>query len=213
MFLEIEQKVAVLSALGLQPQAMGEGEVEGGSAETQQQEAEVEEADVLSSKLELLKTSLVTFQILLQERQNQEHSHTHPGEKVHTHTHTHAHAGEQVHTHEDAKKNLSFVASKADSLSREHLTLVYLHYFALFSPTFAFYKMLSKLLSLQASAPRERPPKAELRRSASVQEMLSSSKNKLIRQSSLQQQQVQLSCIRSDTRSKDSSASLPITSR
>ncbi|KAJ8290336.1 hypothetical protein GJAV_G00011560 [Gymnothorax javanicus] len=56
MFLEIEQKVAQLSDLGQQE----------GTGGTQQQ------VEALSSKLELLKTSLVTFQQMLQERQNVE---------------------------------------------------------------------------------------------------------------------------------------------
>ncbi|KAG5857708.1 hypothetical protein ANANG_G00022250 [Anguilla anguilla] len=56
MFLEIEAKVASLSDLGQQE----------ASSETHHQ------VEALSSRLELLKTSLVTFQQLLQERQNVE---------------------------------------------------------------------------------------------------------------------------------------------
>ncbi|KAG9336608.1 hypothetical protein JZ751_002955 [Albula glossodonta] len=56
MFLEIEKKVSGLSALGQQD----------GTTGTHQ------EAEALSTKLELLKTSLVTFQQLLQERQSME---------------------------------------------------------------------------------------------------------------------------------------------
>uniref|UniRef100_A0AAZ3SBV4 Spectrin repeat containing, nuclear envelope 2b n=1 Tax=Oncorhynchus tshawytscha TaxID=74940 RepID=A0AAZ3SBV4_ONCTS len=111
MFLEIEQKVASLSVL----------EQQEGSAGSHQ------EAELLSSKLELLKTSLVTFQLLLQERQSHE--------QMHTSTHTE----EQVP-----------------------------------SPS--------------PSSPRKLPLEGRLQRSGSVQEILSSSKSKLFRQTSFQQQ-------------------------
>ncbi|KAJ8411705.1 hypothetical protein AAFF_G00153430 [Aldrovandia affinis] len=97
MFLEIEQKVASLSALGQQEGTTGAHQ----------------EAEALSSKLELLKTSLVTFQHVLQERQSAEQEIVQQG---------------------------------------------------------------------------ERPLESVLKRRASVHEMLTSSKSKLIRQSSLQQQ-------------------------
>ncbi|KAG7466266.1 hypothetical protein MATL_G00163020 [Megalops atlanticus] len=97
MFLEIEQKVASLSALGQQTGSPGAHQ----------------EAEALSSKLEVLKSSLVTFQQLLQERQNEE---------------------QEVLRH------------------------------------------------------AEPPLEGRLKRSASVQEMLTSTKSKLIRQNSMQQQ-------------------------
>ncbi|KAJ8288954.1 hypothetical protein COCON_G00016130 [Conger conger] len=69
MFLEIEQKVASLSELGQQEVASGAHQ----------------QVEALSSKLELLKSSLVTFQMLLQERQNVEQEmqqEEHPQERV-----------------------------------------------------------------------------------------------------------------------------------
>lgn len=62
MFLEIEQKVAFLSDLAQQEEAW----CQEGTASTHQ------EAEALSSKLEGLKSSLVKFQMLLQERHNEE---------------------------------------------------------------------------------------------------------------------------------------------
>ena len=67
MFQEIEQKVSSLSVVSSEEQ------------EEAHQEAQ-QEAEALSSKLEVLKESLVTFQIILQEK--------HTEEQVHTHTHT-----------------------------------------------------------------------------------------------------------------------------
>lgn len=73
MFLEIEQKVVSLSALDRQHQdelgAVG---------------AQHEAAELLSSKLELLKANLVCFQQLLQDRQGEERgvAHKEPQEKV-----------------------------------------------------------------------------------------------------------------------------------
>lgn len=69
MFLEIEQKVAGLSALGLAAAADLQQDELGAS----QQEA----AELLSSKLELLKANLVRFQQLLQDRQGEERGVTH----------------------------------------------------------------------------------------------------------------------------------------
>lgn len=70
MFLEIEQKVSKLSGLG---------QVAGQVTGQQQQQAELgavgsqqEAAELLSSKLELLKANLISFQQLLQERQGEE---------------------------------------------------------------------------------------------------------------------------------------------
>ncbi|XP_037652752.1 nesprin-2-like isoform X2 [Sebastes umbrosus] len=57
MFLEIEQRVASLTPLGDQQQ---------------QQDQQDEAAELLSSKLELLKSNLVSFQQLLQDRQEEE---------------------------------------------------------------------------------------------------------------------------------------------
>lgn len=59
MFLEIERRVSSLTALG--------------PAAEQQDEA----AELLSSKLELLKANLVSFQQLLQDRQGEERTLTH----------------------------------------------------------------------------------------------------------------------------------------
>lgn len=69
MFLEIEQKVAGLSALGLAAAADLQQDELGAS----QQEA----AELLSSKLELLKANLVRFQQLLQDRQGEDRGVTH----------------------------------------------------------------------------------------------------------------------------------------
>lgn len=69
MFLEIEQKVASLSALG---PAADQRQDELGAVGSQQ-----EAADLLSSKLELLKANLVGFQRLLQDRQGEERSIVH----------------------------------------------------------------------------------------------------------------------------------------
>lgn len=71
MFLEIEQKVAGLSALGLAAAADLQQDELGAVAS--QQEA----AELLSSKLELLKANLVRFQQLLQDRQGEERGVTH----------------------------------------------------------------------------------------------------------------------------------------
>ncbi|KAK9534167.1 hypothetical protein VZT92_009231 [Zoarces viviparus] len=100
MFLEIEQRVSGLSAIGH-------------PADRRQDEA----AELLSSKLELLKTNLVSFQQLLQERQGEER----------------------------------------------------------------------RAPQEQTSAPRPER-RSQLRRSSSVQEIFSSPRNQLLRQSSLQQQ-------------------------
>ncbi|MGH0145623.1 UNVERIFIED_CONTAM: hypothetical protein FKN15_051455 [Acipenser sinensis] len=70
MFLEIEQKVAFLSDLAQQEEAW----CQEGTASTHQ------EAEALSSKLEGLKSSLVKFQMLLQERHNEEQDGKHPSE-------------------------------------------------------------------------------------------------------------------------------------
>ncbi|XP_041668046.1 nesprin-2-like isoform X2 [Cheilinus undulatus] len=115
MFLEIEQKVAGLSALGL-PSDRQQDEL---GAMGSQQEA----AELLSSKLELLKANLVCFQQLLQDRQGEE----------------------RVTANKEPQEQ------KADSQS-------------------------------------ERPLESRLQRSGSVQEIFSSPRNKLLRQSSLQQQ-------------------------
>lgn len=64
MFLEIEQKVATLSALR---QAADQDELEAVGSQR-------EEAEQLSSKLELLKANLVGFQQLLQHQQTEERS-------------------------------------------------------------------------------------------------------------------------------------------
>lgn len=80
MFLEIEQKVAGLSALSLAAAADLQSDELGAVAS--QQEA----AELLSSKLELLKANLVRFQQLLQDRQGEERGVTHrePQEQVRT---------------------------------------------------------------------------------------------------------------------------------
>lgn len=62
MFLEIEQKVSSLSALG--PAADLQNEP--GAVASQQ------EAELLASKLDVLKTNLVSFQQLLLDRQEEE---------------------------------------------------------------------------------------------------------------------------------------------
>ncbi|KAJ4938827.1 hypothetical protein JOQ06_028293 [Pogonophryne albipinna] len=105
MFLEIERRVSSLTALG--------------PAAEQQDEA----AELLSSKLELLKANLVSFQQLLQDRQGEE--------RTLTHTETQG--------------------QKSAAQSERHL-------------------------------------ESRLQRSSSVQEIFSSPRNKLLRQSSLQQQ-------------------------
>lgn len=79
MFLEIEQKVATLSALR---QAAGQQQ------QQQQDELEAvgsqqEEAELLSSKLELLKANLVGFQQLLQHQQTEKRSITHQEVRSH----------------------------------------------------------------------------------------------------------------------------------
>ncbi|CAL8283450.1 unnamed protein product [Lota lota] len=117
MLQEIEQKVASLSDSS-SPQDLNQKqdlEIQGGPVSAG---SDQESAELLASKLELLKTNLVSFQHLLEERQGEE-------------------------------------------------------------------KMTP---SPQPQDPGERPPLARLRRSASVQEMFSSPKNKLLRQSSVQQQ-------------------------
>ncbi|XP_033981425.1 nesprin-2-like isoform X2 [Trematomus bernacchii] len=106
MFLEIERRVSSLAALGP-------------AADQQQQD---EAAELLSSKLELLKANLVSFQQLLQDRQGEE--------RTLTHTETQG----------------------------------------------------------QSAAQSERHLESRLQRSSSVQEIFSSPRNKLLRQSSLQQQ-------------------------
>ncbi|KAI3367261.1 hypothetical protein L3Q82_008148 [Scortum barcoo] len=118
MFLEIEQRVACLSELGQAADHQHHRQDEGGAAGSEQ-----EAAELLSSKLELLKANLVSFQQLLQDRQEEERSIAH----------------------------------------RE--------------------------TQEQRSAPQpERRPESQLKRSNSVQEIFSSPRNKLLRQSSLQQQ-------------------------
>ncbi|KAI4804316.1 hypothetical protein KUCAC02_025947, partial [Chaenocephalus aceratus] len=107
MFLEIERRVSSLAALGP-------------AADQQQQD---EAAELLSSKLELLKANLVSFQQLLQDRQGEE--------MTLTHTETQG--------------------QKSAAQSERHL-------------------------------------ESRLQRSSSVQEIFSSPRNKLLRQSSLQQQ-------------------------
>lgn len=67
MFLEIEQKVATLSALRQAAEQQQQDELE--TVGSQQ-----EEAELLSSKLELLKANLVGFQQLLQRQQTEERS-------------------------------------------------------------------------------------------------------------------------------------------
>ncbi|XP_063764618.1 nesprin-2-like isoform X1 [Eleginops maclovinus] len=107
MFLEIEQRVSSLAALGL-------------VADQQQQD---EAAELLSSKLELLKANLVSFQQLLQDRQGEERTLT-----------------------------------------------------------------PSQTQGQKSAAQSERHLESRLQRSSSVQEIFSSPRNKLLRQSSLQQQ-------------------------
>ncbi len=77
MFLEIEQRVACLSALGQATDQQQQDEL--GAAGSQQ-----EAAELLSSKLELLKADLVCFQQLLQARQGEERiiAHIEPQEQV-----------------------------------------------------------------------------------------------------------------------------------
>ncbi|XP_034530155.1 nesprin-2-like [Notolabrus celidotus] len=115
MFLEIEQKVSGLSALG-PASDLQQGEMR--AVGSQQ-----EDAELLSSKLELLKANLVSFHQLLQERQGEE----------------------RVSVYREPQEQKS-------------------------------------------APPAERPLESKLKRSSSVQEIFSSPKNKLLRQSSLQQQ-------------------------
>lgn len=119
MFLEIEQKVAGLSALGLAAAADLQQDELGAVAS--QQEA----AELLSSKLELLKANLVRFQQLLQDRQGEDRGVTH--------------------------RELQEQPQKSVPQPERHL-------------------------------------ESKLKRSSSVQEIFSSPRNKLLRQSSLQQQ-------------------------
>ncbi|KAG7233816.1 hypothetical protein INR49_006550 [Caranx melampygus] len=122
MFLELEQKVATLSSLGRFTDLQLQDEL--GAVGSQQQEEAVA-VELLSSKLELLKANLVTFQQLLQDRQGEER------------TPAHRETQEQI----------------------------------------------------QKSTPQsERHHESKLKRSSSVQEIFSSPRNKLLRQSSLQQQ-------------------------
>lgn len=78
MFLEIEQKVATLSALrqAADQQQLQQDELE--AVGSQQ-----EEAELLFSKLELLKASLVGFQQLLQHQQTEDRSITHQEVRSH----------------------------------------------------------------------------------------------------------------------------------
>lgn len=78
MFLEIEQKVASLSALG-QAADQQQQQDELGAVGSQQ-----EAAELLSSKLELLKSNLVVFQQLLMDKQVEERTiiHKEPQEQV-----------------------------------------------------------------------------------------------------------------------------------
>ena len=78
MFLEIEQRVAGLSALD---QAADQQQDELGAVGSQQ-----EAAELLSAKLELLKANLVSFQQLLQDRQGEDRviAHRETQEQVHT---------------------------------------------------------------------------------------------------------------------------------
>lgn len=77
MFLEIEQKVASLSALS----QTADQQSELGAAGSQQ-----EAAELLTTRLELLKNNLVSFQQMLQNRQQEERmsSNKGPQEQVHT---------------------------------------------------------------------------------------------------------------------------------
>lgn len=80
MFLEIEQKVASLSALS-QTADQQHQQSELGAAGSQQ-----EAAELLTTRLELLKNNLVSFQQMLQNRQEEERmsSNKGPQEQVHT---------------------------------------------------------------------------------------------------------------------------------
>lgn len=77
MFLEIEQKVASLPSLTQGADLHQQDEL--GAAGSQQ-----EMAELLSSKLQLLKVNLVSFQQLLQDRQGEDRVTTHkePEEQV-----------------------------------------------------------------------------------------------------------------------------------
>ena len=85
MFLEIEQKVAILTSLSQGPDPPQEQQQqrqdEPGAARSHQ-----EAAKLLSSKLELLKAKLISFQQLLQGRQGKERtvSHREPQGQVRT---------------------------------------------------------------------------------------------------------------------------------
>eukprot|EP00064_Thunnus_orientalis_P020647 superscaffoldBa00005798_g20789 len=119
MFLEIEQKVASLSALGQATDQQQQQQQDELGAVGSQQEA----AELLSSKLELLKSNLVVFQQLLMDKQVEEKT------------------------------------------------------------------IIHKEPQEQTSVPQaERHLEPRLKRSSSVQEIFSSPRNKLLRQSSLQQQ-------------------------
>ena len=89
MFLEIEQKVKSLSSLGHVPdlqQHLGDelGSETGAElgAELGAVESQEEAADLLSSKLELLKSDLVSFQQVLQDRQEEERTTNHKEPQV-----------------------------------------------------------------------------------------------------------------------------------
>lgn len=69
MFLEIEQKVATLSALRQAAEQQQQQQDELEAVGSQQ-----EQAELLSSKLELLRANLVGFQQLLQHQQTEERS-------------------------------------------------------------------------------------------------------------------------------------------
>lgn len=78
MFLEIEQKVATLSALRQAAEQQQQQQDELEAVGSQQ-----EQAELLSSKLELLKANLVGFQQLLQHQQTEERSITHQEVRFH----------------------------------------------------------------------------------------------------------------------------------
>lgn len=142
IFLEIEQKVAALSAPGptsdpQRPQLDAVGAV--GS----QQEA----AELLSSKLELLKADLVSVQQQLQRRRR---------------------SGERG----TAQEQVTAVASCQTQRRRPGCVAD------------------GGVCAQKSDPPPERPLASRLKRSSSFQESFSSQRNKLLRQSSLQQQKV-----------------------
>lgn len=145
MFLEIEQKLADLSS----PRSGSEP----GSVRSQQ-----EAAELLSSKLMLLKEKLVSFQQTLQDRQ-------------------------------EVEKRAEVTETQVRPTANVQWTYIYIY--GIYTVLLPYWSPFWPLSSQKS----QRPLKSRLKRSSSVQEIFSSPKNKLLRQSSLQQQQVSVASL------------------